>query len=600
MSEPRAPFIPDEILREIRETCSIVDVISDFVTLKKTGRTYKGLCPFHNEKTPSFVVNEEKKFFHCFGCGASGDVFAFLMKHEQVGFQEAARTLAGRMGIQLPQRRLSPQEQHRQNERENFFRINEQAASFYNRLLMEDSRAAGARNYLLQRGLTQETIERYGLGYAPPGWAALVHQLQRSRDSLDSALRLGLLGSKTPGRYYDRFRDRIMFPIVNVSDHVIGFGGRVTATGEPKYLNSPESAIYSKRHSLFGLQAAKQAIRTEDCAVIVEGYFDALTLHQAGVVNVVAALGTALTEQQIQILRRYSANIVLVFDADPAGQKAMKRSLEPFLRLGIPARLVLLPAGDDPDSFVRQHGPEAFREELKKAGLLLDYVIETIIEAHQVATPRGKIAACDEALPVIAGLPDALERKLYLQRLAQRLGLSVPDVTARLRPGAAVRTQGTPPAADTSSAPADHAEKMIIKLMVAHPDTIEHIDRDGLIGEFSDPDLRQAGAILLSAYRKCGTPDIAAVLQEAPSEQVRSALAQAAFTDDLPDSPYKCLEDCIRHIRLKQIGRNLEQASLRLKQAEAARDSALSRQCLQEHQRLLQERQNVLRFKLNV
>lgn len=597
MADSRAPFIPDDTIREIRETCSIVDVISDFVTLKKTGRTHKGLCPFHNEKTPSFVVNEEKKFFYCFGCGASGDVFAFLMKHEQVGFQEAARTLAGRLGIQLPQHRLSPQEQHYQTERENFFHINQQTARFYNRLLVEDKRAAAARVYLRQRGLTQETIERYTVGYAPPGWGSLVQQLQRSRVSLDDALRLGLLGSKTAGRYYDRFRDRIIFPIVNVSGHVIGFGGRVIAAGEPKYLNSPESVIYSKRQSLFGLHAAKQAIRLEDCTVIVEGYFDALTLHQAGIANVVAALGTALTEQQIQILRRYSANIVLVFDADPAGQKAMRRSLEPFLRLGIPARLVVLPAGDDPDSFVRQHGPEAFRAQLKQAGLLLDYMIETVIETHPVATPRGKITACDEVLPFIAGLPDALERKLYLQRLAQRLGLTVPDVAARLRPAAAVRAQDTPGPTET---PGANAEKLIIKLMVAHPDTIEHIDKDALLGEFTDPDMRQAGSLLLSSYRKSGNPDIAAALQAAPSEQVRTALAQAVFTDDLPESPYKCLEDCIRHIRLKQIGRKLKQVGLRLKQAEATRDTGMSRQCLQEHQRLQQERKNVLRFKLNV
>ncbi len=417
MPESKANFIPEDAIRSIRESCSIVDVISDYVSLKKTGINHRGLCPFHSEKTPSFFVNQSRGTFHCFGCSEYGDVFTFLMKRENMSFVEAVRHLAQRCGITLPERRLSPQEAARLEERGEFFAINAEAARIYSELLQKDPRAERARQYLAGRGMSAETIEAFEIGFAPDSWDTLTGKLRAKGISLDKAQEIGLLSSRKGGGCYDRFRHRIIFPIRNSARQVIGFGGRIIDEGEPKYLNSPESSIYSKRASLYGLPLASQHISRENRALVVEGYLDAITLHQAGILHVVAALGTALSEQHIQLLRRYSNNIIMVFDADAAGEKAMIRSLEPFLAAQLAPRFILLPEGEDPDSFVKKNGSEKLKDYMDKAGLVLDYVIEKTIKNHALADPAGKVAACDAVLVILGKLSDPLERQLYVQKL---------------------------------------------------------------------------------------------------------------------------------------------------------------------------------------
>ena len=382
MPESRANLIPEDAIRSIRESCSIVDVISDYVSLKKTGINHRGLCPFHSEKTPSFFVNESRRTFYCFGCSEHGDVFAFLMKRENMSFMEAVRHLAQRCGISLPERRLSPQEAARLEEREELFAITAEAARIYAELLQKDPRAGRARQYLSERGISAGTIETFEIGFAPDAWDTLTGRLRAKGVSLEKAQEIGLLASRKDGGYYDRFRNRVIFPIRNSARQVIGFGGRIIDQGEPKYLNSPESSIYSKRGSLYGLPLASQHISRENRVLVVEGYLDAITLYQAGILNVVAALGTALSEQHIQLLRRYSQNIIMVFDADTAGENAMVRSLEPFLAAQLTPRFILLPTGEDPDSFVKHNGPEKFKDYMDNAGPVLDHVIEKTIQNH--------------------------------------------------------------------------------------------------------------------------------------------------------------------------------------------------------------------------
>ncbi len=600
MSDPISQFIPEDAIREIRDTCSIVEIISNYVSLKKIGINHKGLCPFHNEKTPSFFVNEERKFFHCFGCGASGDVFTFLMKHDNLSFQEAARQLAQKTGVALPEKPLSPQERKKRSEREELFAINKRAAKLFNHYLLRDKQGARARQYLEGRGISQETMEQFLLGFAPDSWNTLVNQCKAKNIPLEHAKKTGLIIGKPNGQHYDRFRNRIMFPIMNVSRQIIGFGGRIIDSGEPKYLNSPESVIYSKRHTLYGLQAATGGMSKESSAIIVEGYLDAITLHQAGITNTVAALGTALTEQQVMLLKRYTSDIITVFDADPSGEKAMVRSIEPFLKSGTTARLVLLPNEEDPDSFVKNHGADAFREKVRNAGLLLDYVIEHIIQKHGISTPRGKVTAVDEIVPLLKKIPDAMERDLYIQQIARRVGVKEAHIQQRM--GNKQATAADPleeSAIESPSEKLENAEKIILKLMIKHPDIIEIVERDALIEEFSDT-AKKIGALLSRLYKEQGNLNLAEAVENITEKNVKKILAELTFQDDVPDDPVKGLEDCVRDIRLKRNSKQLEKAKLLMKQAEASKDDSLLSKHSQEHQNLLKEKTRIQQYKLNL
>jgi len=595
MSESRANLIPEEVIRSIRESCSIVDVISDYVSLKKTGINHRGLCPFHNEKTPSFFVNESRQSFHCFGCGEGGNVFTFLMKRENMSFPEAVRHLAQRCGIALPERRLSPQETARLEEREELFVINAEAARMYSELLQKDPRAARARQYLSDRGISAETIEAFEIGFAPDAWDTLAGRLRAKGISLEKAGEIGLLSARKDGGFYDRFRNRVIFPIRNSARQVIGFGGRIIDEGEPKYLNSPESSIYSKRNSLYGLPLASQQISREDRALVVEGYLDAITLHQAGIKNVVAALGTALSEQHIQLLRRYSSTVIMVFDADAAGEKAMVRSLEPFMEAQLAPRFILLPEGDDPDSFVKQNGTEKFKEYMDSAGLVLDYVIEKTIQNHGIADPAGKVAACDAVLAILGRLSDPLEKQLYVQKLAQRLGLQEQQIIGRARGNRA----GNKPGPDRSEPEKrsdfhKNAEKLILQLMIAHPGTAALIRQSEILDDFADPTIQHLCLKLLENSRDGAGLDLETIMDDVSDETGKRLLAEAAYGESLEGTEQKILTDCIRDIRLKKNSRARERVAALMKQAEASRDESAARDHQRVYQDLLQEKRRIL------
>jgi len=604
--ETAPTFIPDEKIREIREASSIVELISEYVRLKKTGVNYKGLCPFHQEKTPSFVVNENKKIFHCFGCHASGDIFTFLMKHENMGFQEAARLLAKRYGIQLPEKPLSPQQKKHFSEREALFGINERVAAFYHNLLLHDERCKKARDYLEKRGISKDTIQHYRLGCAPNSWDTAVGYLRSEKASLLQASKLGLIVSKGQGRYYDRFRNRIIFPICNVSHHVVGFGGRIIDAGEPKYLNSPESVIYNKRHNLYGIDTAAQHIQKEDRAVVVEGYFDLLTLHQNGIKSAVAPLGTALTEQQIKILKRYTQNIITIFDADASGEKAMIRSLEPFLHTDISPRLVLLPEGEDPDSYMRKNGMQVFLDHISKSGLLLDFVIEKIIQKHDIVSPRGKRNACDEIVPLLKEVSDTLERNLYIQKIAQRLNIKDTDILSRLervqqqKNGPEISGQKRARDRESPSGSQGNAEYLLLKLIISFPDeVVSIIDNGAFLEELTDTNLKELGLLLCRVYNEQGTLDPAHLMGLIENGQWKQVLAESSCDDIQTTDPVKLLENYIRAMRLKRNSQQQREVNNLLKQAEAQHEEALTRKYIRQNQDLLQEKRRIIQFKID-
>jgi DNA primase len=604
MLEIVSQFIPDETIREIRERCGIVEVVSDYVSLKKVGVNHKGLCPFHSEKTPSFFVNEARKFFHCFGCGASGDVFAFLMKLERLSFQESVRVIAKKCGISIPEKKLSPRDRDRLSEQARYLRINELMARHYHELLLHDKRAERARQYLEHRGLSPETIREHWLGFAPDEWDTAVSFVGSQGISLAEAGRLGLIIEKGSGRYYDRFRNRIMFPILNVARHVIGFGGRVIDAGEPKYLNSPESPLFRKGHSLYGLHAAHTHIQQQAVAIVVEGYLDALSLQQAGIKNAVAALGTALTDHQISLLRRYTANIIMVFDGDPSGEKAMVRSLEPFLKQGLAPRMILLPRGDDPDSFVRRQGAEAFTLKIATADYLADFVVERIIQRHNIATPQGKVAACDELIPLLEQLSDALVRDLYIQKVARRINIEEERLRSRMEAARKAQPQVRPSVAtkhprEDAAAATLAAEKMIIQLMLSSPQAIDVVSKASILEEFSDEGLRGLAILLDTVYRQHGELNLPLLMEAITRQDWRQRVMESCFAEALTGDALKMLEDCIRDIRLKKNSQQLEAVNNLLKQAEASHDTTLSHRYMLEHQDLLRQKKGILQFKLS-
>ncbi len=598
-------FIPDEKIAEIRAVTSIVEVISEYVRLHKSGTNYKGLCPFHQEKTPSFFVSEAKKIFHCFGCGASGDVFGFLMQYEKLSFQGAARLLAQKKGIALPERELTPRQRQQMNEREELYSLNQLVAQFYHERLLQDQRGKKARAYLQNRGIQLSAITDFHLGFAPDGWQELVNFLRSRKISLQRAHQAGLLIAKEKEQYYDRFRQRIMFPLFNVAHHVIGFGGRVLDTGEPKYLNSPESYIFNKRHHLYGLHAASRFIAQQNLALIVEGYFDVISLHQAGIKYVVAPLGTALTEHHILMLKRYTPHIITVFDADRSGEKAMIRSLTPFLSCGISPQMILLPEGHDPDSFVRNYDAQAFIQLIGAATPLIDFVVEQIIKKHQITSPQGKIQASAELIPLLENMRNEVERDFYIQKIASRLGIKEAYILKKLGKTAERSYGHTEKIAAAKAETAEEllsveekAERLIIELMILHPEIIPTVEENDFLEEFTSGVLQETGRRLCAMFHECGGINLPEFMQRIQDEAVHRLITAVSFKEGCGGNPFKILEDCIHRMRLQKLRRKREETKALLKKAEDLHDDVSCQQFQLYYQQLIEEEKRIHRFRI--
>ena len=419
-------FIPEEVIEEIRASSDIVDVISDTVRLKKQGNNYTGLCPFHNEKTPSFMVSRDKQIFRCFGCGEGGNAFSFVAKRDNSNFPEAVRTLAQRAGIIIPEDDDQIQSAELK-ERERFFKVNELAKNYYQDILLNHDTAKGARNYLKNRGITLETIESFQMGFAPPSWDSLLQFLNREGYSGEELEKMGLVLAKTKDvtGFYDRFRNRIMFPIWNVQGKVAGFGGRVLDDGLPKYLNSPETLVFNKSYNLYGINKALNSIRHKDQAIIVEGYLDVITCHQSEIMNVVASLGTAFTKEQGKLLLRYTREIVIAYDTDAAGIKATMKGWQVLDDIGCNVKVVSIPDGKDPDEYIRNHGPEKFMMFIRENALnLCDYKTDRAMEIYDIYTLEGKFKIASEVIPSIRNMSNEIEKDEAIMKLAKRLHLS--------------------------------------------------------------------------------------------------------------------------------------------------------------------------------
>ncbi|MGD8386118.1 MAG: DNA primase [Desulfobacteraceae bacterium] len=407
---------------EIRQAADIVEVVGQFVQLRKAGQNYLGLCPFHSEKAPSFTVSPSKQMFHCFGCKKGGDVFAFWMAYHNVSFAQALRDLADRYHISLPEPTRTPGEKRRLELRESLFKLNELAVDFYCRVLPDSRAGDPGKAYFRQRGIHTETISDFKLGYAPDRWDALSRFLENRQVDMDHAVQAGLVIARKQGGWYDRFRGRVVFPIFTATQRIAGFGARVLDDALPKYLNTPETPIFRKGELLYGLHAGGTAIRQNRRAVVVEGYTDVLALHQSGFPEAVATLGTALTREHVRKLKGYAEEVVVVFDSDEAGRTAALKSLPFFLTEGLECRTLILPEGEDPDSYVNRYGLDRFLEQLEGAKPVFDHYIDTSL-SNAGDGIEAKASALRDILSALAGLEDKARMSLYVQRLADRTGI---------------------------------------------------------------------------------------------------------------------------------------------------------------------------------
>ena len=416
--------IPQSFIDDLIARADIVEVINARVPLKKKGREYTACCPFHNEKTPSFTVSEAKQFYHCFGCGAHGTAIGFLMEYEHLDFVDAIETLAAEYHIEVPREHMPGSASQDRDEKQPLYDVLERASSLYQQQLRQSDRAI---QYLKQRGLSGDIARRYKLGYAPDGWNFLLENMGDNSSNIKNLNIAGMLIEKSSSKRYDRFRDRIMFPIVDRRGRTIAFGGRIIDDGEPKYLNSPETPIFHKGYELYGFYQARQTVRNLQRIIVVEGYMDVVALAQNGIEYAVASLGTATTKDQIQKLFRSVHQLVVCYDGDQAGHKAAWRALEntlPILRDGLEAKFLFLPDGEDPDSMVRKEGKQAFETRLNDAIPLSQFLFDKLLKEIDTDSMDGKARLAKNAKPLLATIPESVFRDLMYQRLAELVGVS--------------------------------------------------------------------------------------------------------------------------------------------------------------------------------
>jgi DNA primase len=586
-----AERIPDEVLSEIRARTSIVEVISAHIALRKAGRSYTGLCPFHNESTPSFSVNEEGGFFHCFGCGVGGNAFTFLTRVEGISFPEAVRRLAAKAGVALPQTAKDPQAQ----ERMHLFRLNDLAATYFQRCLWGNL-GDFARRYLEERGLNRAIAEQFRLGFAPSGREGLARFLAAQRVDLEKAAELGLVGNGEDGRFYDKFRHRLIFPITDIVGRIVGFGGRLLPMPQdvntakrytlPKYLNSPDSVLYKKGTLLYGLSQAKEAIQQRGRAILVEGYIDLLALVQYGQTEAVAVLGTALSAEQLKLLRRAagSGEAYMFFDGDEAGRRAATRAFPLCIEADMPGRGVFLPQGEDPDTFVRKYGTEALNQLIAQAKPLEDFYFERHAPPPGASTSQ-RVQAAKEAMAILNTVHDPVTRGALLTQIAQRFAVNEEELRGMATAADAPRPPTRQPIPQPQMAErltgqaATEAE--LIQLMLLDRNLASSVAEEDII-----PSFQYWGALaneIIEAWRQSDRIDLSTFLDKLPRKVADSVSRTYGRSEGEEEKAarHHLLFDCVMKIRSAQRKSGKERVLQEIREAERRGDDEAVRSGLQ-------------------
>lgn len=572
--------IPDHLIEEIRSRNDILDTISANILLKKSGQNYKGLCPFHSEKTPSFVVSPEKQIYHCFGCGAGGNIFKFIMEMEDLSFLDAIKILAAKCGVTLPAFKPG-QTNAKSNERDVLLNINQKAQSYFILSLMSKG-GEQAREYLNSRGLNdKKLLADYSIGWATSGWTDTLHQLQnQEKFSKNDLSRAGLIKQKEgagKNNFYDRFRGRIIFPLQDIHGNLIAFAGRVIGESEPKYLNSPETPLYIKGRHLFGFNRAKEAIRKQNKALIVEGYFDQMRAHQNGIRNTVATCGTALTLEQANLLKNHTKRATLIFDSDSAGQAATKKGFEVLLKQGMSVDVLSLPSGHDPDSFIYQFGPEKFLEKLKNAKPFVETFIDDIIADGDLTTPMGKVAVVNQVLPILMNVKNTIERTEWISILTERAKIEDQALLNELKNAIKQdKTIVSDPLQKDGHQNKKNVELYLVRLMFSDKELALKIKEKVKIEDFIDPDLR---LIVGSCYRLLAEGcelKVDFIMNQIDEPNIRSLLSEIGVTSIPFDNPKQTVRDCINAINKKAHAQQVEELKIQRNAALVAGESERS------------------------
>ncbi len=583
--------IPQGIIDQILDKVDIVEVVSEYVPLKKAGRNFKGCCPFHNEKTPSFVVSPDKQIFHCFGCTAGGNVIGFVMKYENLSFPEAIEMMAERAGIEIPKTNDVSDEAYSLVKK--LYEANSIAAEYYQDQLGLPS-AKGALDYLKQRGLSDATIKEFKIGYAPDGWENLQQYCKNKNISSEILRKAGLSVKSDKGRNdYDRFRNRITFPIFNERGNIVAFGARIMTDSQPKYLNSPETTVYSKSSVLYGLNFAKTEIRKAERVLIVEGYLDVIMPYQNEIKNIVATSGTALTTRQVALLKKHTDTAVMIFDADQAGEAASLRGLDILIVNGLTVYIATLPEGEDPDSFVKAHGGEAFKEEIDKAKDLFDYKLDLLLGKSSGSSIVARAKIVNEMLPTISKVANVVIQSAYLEKLALKLQLNesaLREEMGKVKPDYSFKYEEK---TQTPSVAGNYRESELYLLGLAVLDKDMHDTMISKLGleMFLDETVKKVMMLLKDFYLKEQSPTTGKILSRIEDDNsAKEAVLQGIAKADIAGDKYQVLFDCIAHIRKENSENELRCLTNRLKQAEAVHDQVAVNELLTKISQLHKEK----------
>ena len=550
--------IPDDIIEEIKSRTDIVDVISEYVSLTASGKSFKGLCPFHDEKTPSFIVNREGQFFKCFGCNEGGNVFTFLMKHESMSYPEAIKSLAVKCGVTIPE--SSEADRARGLARDELQKLNRSAVDYFHRVLMKSTAGKQALTYLKERGITDNITDSFKLGFSLPNWDAFLKAAGKAGFSKKMMLQGGFILKRKKGEgYYDRFRGRVMFPIFDAQGEPIGFGGRILVSSElePKYMNSPETPLYSKSRSLYNLNLAKEAIRKEGFAVLAEGYMDVITCFQAGVHNTVASLGTSLSGGQVRLLKRYTDEVTIAYDSDSAGTAATSRGLNLLVKEGFKVRMLNLSSGKDPDDFIRENGAEAFRDLISEAVDLVDYKVDRVKEQVGLDSAEGKKQTVEDLVATLSSFSTELEKHEYVKKCAEKLGVEEDYIWQQLEAlGAGKRVRrSTQPAIKSSSkklSARETIERRLLECLIQCPRLISKARAELTHEDFSNPGHAELAQILWTSNDlEEGRMDLGKLVNICASKESQEIISSLILRKNpLPDNGVENdFNGCMKRIR---------------------------------------------------
>jgi len=577
-------FNNEALVNEIKGRLSIINLVESYTSVKKTGKGYVGLCPFHDDTNPSMHVDEDKGLFHCFSCGAGGDIFGFYMRYNNLSFPETLSELAKKAGVTIEEK---PESVPRKSPNSVLYKINAVAAKYYRNILQESDQGKSGREYVENRRLSPETAKEFIFGFAPEGWDNLAKYLTKHKVPLNIAEKVGLIVKrKNTDGYYDRFRNRLMFPICNVEGKVIGFGGRrVNEEDEPKYINSPESDIYQKRKSFYGINKSKDHIRREDRAILVEGYTDFLSLYSSGIKNVVATLGTSLTREHVSLLRRYTKNVVVLFDSDESGRKAAKKSLDVLLSEGLLPHIVPLPPGKDPDSYIKEEGVDNFNKEIEKSISWVDFWFDMTSDRQKKGMITRK-QMVEEIVELIQNLKDPVERSFRIKKAAEMLSVPESQIYSRVKIGRGQNKNQSVKNQQKYS----NSEKLLMTALVKFPDLRVQLNKHEWNELITDGGIKSILKVIVEEE----ISDPSSLLLHFDDKEVHEMISEALLSSPSisdKETASKMVHGCIAKLKLSKLDQKLKVLRIEIDEAIKDKDVKLQKKLLEEYSVLKQEKQ---------